>query len=204
MRVLRWPACPADFPKDVGNSARQARQSKSTGDFARQMCEIIASPSVQSTREFRDVEGVKLWPMFENIARAAYIYSDDVVQVWGEVFATCNKMGGKAAEGVGYGTAFIFSEGLVEVSWLWLGTECRRGKKWSSLLLEHSNRDSHRTEIKKPFVHDRPERVCGLATEVAECCLGPPHLCQPQCSQWAARAGSLMSPGTLAFEKESR
>lgn len=75
---------------------------------------LFTDPKVQGSREFRDMNGVLLWPMMINVARAAYIYSPEVVELWGQVFSTCNSMGGMAAEGLGYGMAYIYAEGIVE------------------------------------------------------------------------------------------
>ena len=33
----------------------------------------------------------------------------------GGVLAKCNEMGGQAAQGVGYGMAYVFSKGMVQV-----------------------------------------------------------------------------------------
>lgn len=107
---------PFAFPASIAASTREARAAGSGGvsAFSNSMCGVIARPEVQGTREFRDLQGVKLWPMFINLARAAYVYDDEVARAWGAVFARCNALGGGAAEGVGYGIAYVMAEGMVE------------------------------------------------------------------------------------------
>jgi len=61
------------------------------------------------------VDGVKLYPMFLAFVRAGYVYAD-VSEILARVLMKCNEMGGMAAEGVGYGIAFIYSKGMVDVS----------------------------------------------------------------------------------------
>jgi hypothetical protein len=78
------------------------------------MCTEFARSDIQGSREFRDINGVKLWPMFINMGRAAAVYPD-TAGVLGEVLAKCNAMGGMAAEGAGYGVAFIYAKGVTEV-----------------------------------------------------------------------------------------
>lgn len=48
------------------------------------------------------------------MARAAYVYPDTAADL-GAVIAKCDEMGGSAAEGLGYGIAFVFAKGSLEV-----------------------------------------------------------------------------------------
>jgi hypothetical protein len=41
----------------------------------------------------------------------------------GGVLAKCNEMGGSAAQGVGYGIAYVFSKGMVQVRVVVVGVE---------------------------------------------------------------------------------
>lgn len=103
---------PFEFPANVAGSAKAAKANDKVEAYAEQQCKTIADPSSQGSRMF--IDGVPLWPMMENVGRAAYVYSQDVIDVWGDVFAKCNSMSGMAAEGVGYGIAYVYAEGLIE------------------------------------------------------------------------------------------
>jgi hypothetical protein len=63
--------------------------------------------------------------MTASFAKAAYIYPDVAGDVGG-MLAKCNEMGGEAAQKVGYGMAYVFSKGMVQVrvvvgGWRWVG-----------------------------------------------------------------------------------
>lgn len=63
----------AAFPASIAAATREARAAGAVSTFSTSMCNIMARPDVQGTREFRDLDGVKLWPMFINLARASYV-----------------------------------------------------------------------------------------------------------------------------------
>jgi hypothetical protein len=65
--------------------------------------------------------------MMANVAKAAYVYPDVAGDVGG-MLAKCNEMGGEAAQGVGYGMAYVFSKGMVQVRVL--VCECGGGRGW--------------------------------------------------------------------------
>jgi hypothetical protein len=74
--------------------------------------QAFANPANQGTRNFKDLQGVKIFPMMQSVAMAAYAYPDDFANKWGTVLATCNGMQ-MAAVGVGYTIAFVYAEGIV-------------------------------------------------------------------------------------------
>ena len=54
----------------------------------------------------------------------------------GGVLAKCNEMGGQAAQGVGYGMAYVFSKGMVQVRVV-VGGRGGRGQRERGLSLIH-------------------------------------------------------------------
>eukprot|EP00775_Hariotina_reticulata_P005152 gene5152-5392_t len=108
----QWQGCSlAENPKQLADSLAAASPG-GLKPYASQMCQTFGSPANQGTRNFKDIQGVKIFPMMQNVAMAAYGYPDDFANKWGTILATCNGMQ-MAAEGVGYAIAFIYSEGIV-------------------------------------------------------------------------------------------
>lgn len=66
------------FPKDIAEAARAAAASGSVDAFAADLCTSWGAKENQGTREFRDVERAKIYPMMLNFARAAHVYGDMV------------------------------------------------------------------------------------------------------------------------------
>lgn len=102
---------PFNSPKEIAEAARAAAGSPDA--FTTNLCSIIGRKDIQGTRRPIDTSGVKLWPIFSNLARTATVYPD-TIETLGQVLAKCNSMGGLEAEGAGYGVAYIYAEGWVE------------------------------------------------------------------------------------------